>query len=143
MVKIYGRDIAVYSGQENTGHADVVIKYSTYRNHYSGITWLHPTLGCSAQENISVERCSICSNKELQPCTSCLYDIFCLSGESKCTFLYITASASKAVLMLTGENTDGIPGTQCYVFGKYATIIEDKQGGTYELSPLVLLPLSL
>lgn len=138
------------SGREDHGHADVVIKYSTYYSPESELTRLHPKLGCSAKDNISIEQCAECEDRQRSCCCftrGCVISIvflgsagFCLPfllpflQGPKCRFKYITVSAARAMLTLTrGETEVGAPaeGATFYVFGRNATVVADKLGGTY------------
>ena len=150
------------SSREASGHSDVVVKYNTFHNK-ANITWLHPELGCSVQNNVPTEqcpecqeilksRCAICTCQDLSmglTLASCGILGICLFPfwyGPKCSFIYITESAASAVLTLTGGLTSSGPpvsGQSCYVFGRQTQVVEDKSGGTYSLSPMQMLPISI
>ena len=61
---------------------------------------------------------------------------------SKCTFRYITESATNAVVRLTSLGPPA-PGQYCYVFGRQTQVVDEKSGGTHSLSSVQLLPVSI
>lgn len=143
-------------GREDRGHADVVIKYWTQKNPNTGVTWLHPELGCSARNNTSIEQCAECEAKQRHSCcctrkcvvisihlgsAGLLCCVLPFIAGPKCRFKYITMSASKAVLTLTGGITESGPppeGAMCYVFGRHVSVVADKLGGTFTHTPVPL-----
>ena len=163
MVKTYGSHKSqLASGRENLGHADVVIKYKTFCNPNTGVTWLKPKLGCSAKDNLPIDECSDCEERQRPSCCfthSCVVGSLLLGSLGlcalclwpfiegpRCSFIYITVSASNAILSLTGGITSAgmlTEGARCRVFGRDAIVVADKRGGSYVLTALQLSPVLL
>ena len=121
------------------------------------------TLSCSVRNNVPTERCPECQKLLSSRCACCTCQqlslvltlascgtlalcLFPFWNGPKCTFRYITESATNAVVRLTGGLTSlgpPAPGQYCYVFGRQTQVVDENSGGTHSLSSVQLLPVSI
>lgn len=140
-------------GREDSGHADVVIRYRAQRSntldHHAAMICLDPEMGCTSRGNVSVDQCDECQKFLRTRCFThgCMMTsaLLCSCGLSccclypymwgpACSFRFVTESAANAALSVTAGMTSAgrlRPGAVCFVFGTQAVVVEDRLGGTY------------